>query len=46
MKKSLIKKLTCSIVSLSITLFFLASCSPDDAKDPVVVFASLEANKT
>jgi hypothetical protein len=46
MKKSLIKKFTCSIVTLSIALFFLASCSPDDEKDPAVVFTSLEANKT
>lgn len=45
MRKSLNKSIFNSILSLSLVVFFLASCSADD-KDPAVVFTSLDANKT
>lgn len=45
MRKSFIKHFTNSILIVSLAAFFLASCSSDE-KDPIVVFTSLDANKT
>jgi uncharacterized protein (DUF736 family) len=46
MKKSFLKTVTTSLLTLFIATLLSTSCSSDDEKDPAVVFTSLSANKT
>ncbi|WP_281297284.1 hypothetical protein [Flavobacterium limnophilum] len=46
MRKSLIHKVSTTLLTLIIVTLLSTSCSSDDEKDPIVVFTSLSANKT
>lgn len=46
MRKSFLKKVTTTLLTLFIATLLSTSCSSDDEKDPIVVFTSLSANKT
>lgn len=46
MKKSFLKKVTTTLLTLFIATLLSTSCSSDDEKDPIVVFTSLSADKT
>lgn len=46
MRKSLIKKVTTTLLTLFIATLLSTSCSSDDEKDPAVVFTSLDTSKT